>query len=188
MPNFRFDYTKKELKQIGSFIDRPIVTVTLGRLDAGLDHFTPVQSSRYRVDTGADMCSVPMQLAADVLHFFPGHADPTDDELRAELWRQCQLQSTIPFLLKTASAGKKHVAFPLRVPVRLTDDDGNTGDFETIIAFVDGQSENSLLVGLAQFLDQFDVTLAHGEFTFVARDPALIRCSGRHLSAVTAGS
>lgn len=161
MPNLRFDYQAIRSRETGLFIFRPRITVILKQLsDPGVGVFR----GKFRVDTGADISAVPFELAADVLGL---RGDPSRDKILSNLKSAMRQQDLNPVSLLTATGGRNN-AYPLWVPLEIADDDGTVGDFEGLIAFVDGK-KSGLLAGLCGFLDKFDVSFLTREFAFTLR-------------------
>lgn len=165
MPDFRFTYERRRSLVTGLFTDRPMLNVVLNRLHSPGE---PALRLRFRVDTGANMSAIPLQFAADVLGYFPKGSSPSDVQLKSELQREMMQQNLKPIVLRSTS-GMSHSAFPLWVPVEMADDDGEVGEFQALIAFVEGQVAGAMLAGLTGFLDKFDLYVLAQHFELHAR-------------------
>jgi hypothetical protein len=161
MSDFRFDYQSVRSLETGLFIYRPIITVTLKTL---ADATSKAIHGRFRVDSGADYSAVPLEFASTVLGL---RGKPTHDEIVLNLVAAMRAQNLKPVRLATAS-GDRRSAYPLWVPVEISDDDGFTAEFEGLMAFVEGK-KSGFLAGLCGFLDKFDVSFRTQEFEFDIR-------------------
>ncbi len=163
-PVLRFSYQNVKSVVTKLFTRIPMITCRVGKLDQPTEI---AANLRLRIDTGANLSAVPMQVAAEVLDLFPHGKAPTDQELRFELFQRCKSQGFNEVKLRSVS-GQLHRAYPLWVPVELSDDRGQIAEFEALIAFTEGQHQQSLLAGLTGFLDKFIVTLRPSYFELQA--------------------
>ncbi|MBL8848237.1 MAG: hypothetical protein JNG89_01075 [Planctomycetaceae bacterium] len=132
-------------------------------------------SSRFRLDTGANVSSVTLALAADVLDYFPNGKPPTPDQLKARLLREVSAQKLAPIQLTSAS-GADLTGYPLWIPIEIADDHGEVAELEALVSFTEGQDAESRLAGLTGFLDRFDVSLKAQAFSLRARPNSGVRC------------
>ena len=126
----------------------------------------------FRLDTVADITSVPMSLAREVLAL-PDQF--TDDQVKDALKSESKLQGHKPVKVVVAN-GAPLQAYPLTVPVEIVDKHGNVGEFEALIAFSEGQRVDRFLAGLSGFLDKFDLIMEPREFHLNARRHAGVNC------------
>jgi len=163
---FHFQYERVQSPQTGLFTDKPMITLGLRPLDQSVNSEI-VANVRFRVDTGADYSTAPLQFAASVLDVTGTSSTEirlrTLDALQAEMGRQ----NLKPIRLVSAT-GNAVLAYPLWIPVEIADDAGAFGQFDALIGFGDGPYCKAL-AGLTGFLDKFDLQFEATRFAFGAR-------------------